>query len=42
MLEKDRFRVGAISMSDNVFVVVRVEGVAADVVLVDKILLRVL
>ena len=39
---KDRFRVSTTSMSDNIFVVVSVEGIAAGVVLVDKILLRVL
>ena len=39
---KERFRVGAISISDNVFFVVGVEGVATGIALVDKILLRVL
>ena len=39
---KDRFRVGTISMSDNIFVVVSVKGISVGAVLVDKILLRVL
>ena len=39
---KDRCRVVAASMSDNVCVVESVEGIAAGVALVDNILLRVL
>ena len=39
---KDRFRVGATLMNDNVFVTVSVEGAAAGIALVDRIRLRIL